>query len=293
MKNKGKKAIAVGTVFLGGLTLLRSSYERRTLSFKSYEFKDSRIKKHLRLAFLTDLHANSFGTFNETLIRAVLDAGCDAVLIGGDMMVTKPGKPMNFSALEDLLKGIYGTVPIYYAEGNHELRMKVEAEKYPGWWEEFDSLLRAYDVHYLLDETVDLSGNVYLSGLEIEPELYTKFMPRKMPEGYLHEHLPDTPSDEKFHVVMAHNPRYMDNYWEEGANLVLCGHYHGGVVGLPHFKSLVAPDFRLFPKYSRGMYTDGSHGGVVSAGLGTHTINVRLLNKPELVVVDLLPEMKS
>ncbi len=289
-KGTGKKALAVGTALLGGAALLRSSYERRTLSFKSYELRDSRIKKHLRLAFLTDLHGNSFGEFNETLVRAVLDARCDAVLIGGDMMVTKPGKPMSFSALEDLLNGIYGSVPIYYAEGNHELRMKVEAERYRGWWEEFDALLKAYDVRYLLDETVSLSGNVYLSGLEIEPGLYTKFMPRRMPEGYLCEHLKDMPMETSFHVIMAHTPKYMKNYWQDGADLVLSGHYHGGVVGLPGMRAFVSPEFRFFPKYVRGIYTDGSCTGIVSAGLGTHSVNVRLFNKPELVVIDLLPE---
>jgi predicted MPP superfamily phosphohydrolase len=30
--------------------------------------------------------------------------------------------------------------------------------------------------------------------------------------------------------------------------------------------------------------------GIVSAGLGTHSINIRLLNQPELVIIDLLPE---
>ncbi len=289
-KESGAKLGTIAIVALGGAALLRSSYERRTLSFKSYELRDSRIKKHLRLAFLTDLHGNSFGEFNETLIRAVLDAGCDAVLIGGDMMVTKPGKPMNFCTLEDLFRGICGSVPIYYAEGNHELRMKVEAERYEGWWEEFNALLEAYDVRYLLDETVDLGGNVYLSGLEIEPDLYHKFMPKRMPKGYLREHLNDMPTETSFHLVMAHTPKYMENYWNDGADLVLSGHYHGGVVGLPGMRAFVSPEFRFFPKYVHGIYMNGEHSGIVSAGLGTHSINVRLFNKPELVVIDLLPK---
>lgn len=289
-RERGKKTLVLGTLLLGGAAALRSSYERRTLSLANYEVRNRRIEKKMRFAFLTDLHSNSLGRFNETLVRSIRDARPDVVLIGGDMMVTKPGKPKDFSALEDVLSGIYGLAPTYYAEGNHELRMKVEAERYRGWWDEFYALIESYDVKYLLDETVDLGGNVCLSGLEIEPDLYTKLLPKRMPEGYMHEHL--MPSADRFHVVMAHTPQYMKNYWSEGADLVLSGHYHGGTVVLPGAGPLIAPDFRFFPRYARGMYTDDRTGsvGIVSAGLGTHSINVRLLNKPELVVVDLLPE---
>lgn len=283
-----------GTAALMASALLRSSYERKSLVLKSYTVRDLRINRPFRLAFLTDLHANSFGCDNRTLIQSISDARPDAVLIGGDMMVVKPHHRMDFSALEDLLRGLSGHFPVYYAEGNHEQRMKLEYERYPGWWEEFYSLILSYGVKYLLDETVELCDGIYLSGIDIEQLYYKKFSLKKMPAEYLHEHLPRAsmikPSE--YHILMAHTPQHMESFWAGGADMVLSGHYHGGTVVLPGLGPLMSPQFRFFPKFARGRYTEknGNATGIVSAGLGTHSVNIRLLNKPELVMIDLLPE---
>ncbi len=261
---------------------------------RSCQVKDSRIKQPLRLAFLTDLHGNSFGFQNQTLIRCILDARPNAVLMGGDMMVVKPRRRMDFSPLEDLLAGLSGRFPIYYAEGNHEQRMKLEKENYPGWWEEFVSILEEYDVKYLLDEGVSLGPGVDLWGVDIELAYYRKFSAKKMPPEYLELHLPRefSESRERFHILMAHTPQHMERYWQGGSDLVLSGHYHGGTVVLPFAGPVMSPQFRFFPKYARGWYEQrqGTGRGIVSAGLGTHSINIRLFNRPELVMIDLLPE---
>lgn len=294
---KKEKCFRSGFLILCGTAaavLLRSSYERRSLVLKSYTVRDARIEKPLRLAFLTDLHANSFGQHNETLIQSIRDARPDAVLIGGDMMVVKPRRRADFSALEDLLSGLGGRFPVYYAEGNHEQRMKLEKERYAGWWEQLCGLLSAYGVKYLLDETAELGGGVFLSGLDIEERYYRKCSSVRMPDGYLAAHLTQMSARKSggYHVVMAHTPQYMESFWAGGADLVLSGHYHGGTVVLPGLGGVMSPQFRFFPPYSRGKYADkkGTGTGIVSAGLGTHSINIRLLNKPELVVIDLLPE---
>lgn len=292
-KQKLFAAVTGLTALAAGAAVLRSNYERRALTLRSYQIRDGRIDHSLRLAFLTDLHGNQFGTDNEQLIQAILDARPDAVLMGGDMMVVKTYRSMDFSALEQLLQALSGRFSIYYAEGNHELRMYLEEENYPGWWEAFVRLLDRYQVRYLQDETVQLTDRVTVSGLIIEPDYYTKLRIRKMPGTYLPGHLPEVGRPENYHVVMAHTPQYMEQYWQGGADLVLSGHYHGGTVVLPRLGGLVSPQFRLFPKYARGICQEkggSSRKGIVSAGLGTHSINVRLMNKPELVVIDLLPE---
>ena len=91
-------------------------------------------------------------------------------------------------------------------------------------------------------------------------------------------------SGDTYRILMAHNPAYMDVYWEWGADLVLSGHLHGGVVRLPLVGGVITPQMQLFPRYSGDMYK-GKDGQscVVSRGLGTHTVNVRLYNMAELV----------
>lgn len=294
-KRRKKQLLTLsGAAVLSAAALARSSFERKSLTLKSYTVKDARIRKPLRLVFLTDLHANSFGINNRTLVQCIRDARPDAVLIGGDMMVVKPRHRMDFSALEDILEALSGCFPIYYAEGNHEQRMKLEAEHYPGWWEAFYGLISAYHVRYLLDETVKLCENVFLSGLDIEGSFYKKFSFKRMPASYLHRHLPEIAAEKttEYHILMAHTPQYMESCWENGADLVLSGHYHGGTVVLPKLGPLMSPQFHFFPKFARGRYTskDGKGTGIVSAGLGTHSVNIRLFNRPELAVIDLLPE---
>jgi hypothetical protein len=172
--------------------------------------------------------------------------------------------------------------------------MKEEAGRYPGWWEAFSKLLEKYQVRYLLDETAALRADVYLSGLDVEHTYYRKLAFKKMTASDVHQHLPELETEQQgiYHILMAHTPQHMEAYFESGADLVLSGHYHGGTVVLPGVGALMSPQFRFFPKYARGRYDakNGRSVGIVSAGLGTHSINIRLLNQPELVIIDLLPE---
>ena len=69
--------------------------------------------------------------------------------------------------------------------------------------------------------------------------------------------------------------------------MILSGHYHGGVMQLPGIGGVISPDFTLFPKYSGGIYREGAQTVVVSRGLGTHSVPVRLWNWPELIVLEL------
>ena len=55
---------------------------------------------------------------------------------------------------------------------------------------------------------------------------------------------------------------------------------------LPYLGGVITPQFRLFPKYDRGIFKRGGKQMVVSAGLGSHSIPLRINNPPELVVLD-------
>jgi len=87
---------------------------------------------------------------------------------------------------------------------------------------------------------------------------------------------------------MAHNPSYMKKYLERGANLILSGHLHGGIVRIPGWRGVVSTQFKLFPRYAGGYYQlKDKQAMIVSRGLGSHTIKFRLFNRPELVIIDI------
>ena len=78
---------------------------------------------------------------------------------------------------------------------------------------------------------------------------------------------------------------YFDYYAKWGADLVLSGHVHGGLLRLPIIGGVISPQIKLFPKYTGGLYKLNKAVMIVSRGLGTHTIRFRFFNPPELVVV--------
>ena len=81
-------------------------------------------------------------------------------------------------------------------------------------------------------------------------------------------------------------PAYMDAYKKWGADLILSGHLHGGLVRCPGIGAVVTPQGFLFPKYSGEMRREGEQTIVVSRGLGSHTINIRLFNMPEVIAIE-------
>ena len=91
----------------------------------------------------------------------------------------------------------------------------------------------------------------------------------------------ETPS-----VLLSHRPDEAEDYWSMGYELVLAGHYHGGVVQIPKVGGLISPARKLFPEYSKGLYS-GSSGGtlVLSAGLAGNVLPPRLFNPLHVPVV--------
>ena len=103
-----------------------------------------------------------------------------------------------------------------------------------------------------------------------------------------------TPSKAGIHILLAHNPKYGNTYLSWGADLILSGHYHGGILRFNENYGLTCPQYLLFPPYCCGRFQSGKSTMIVSAGLGEHTIPIRLHNPRELLVIEFCPaERKS
>ena len=96
-----------------------------------------------------------------------------------------------------------------------------------------------------------------------------------------------------YQILLAHNPAYVPVYKEWGADLILSGHLHGGVMRIPGIGGVIGPDFTIFPKYSGDIYREGDATIVVSKGLGVHSIPVRLFNPAELIVLEMEIELEK
>ena len=87
-------------------------------------------------------------------------------------------------------------------------------------------------------------------------------------------------------VLLAHSPMGFEAYAEWGADVVLSGHIHGGIVRMPLIGGVLSPERKFFPKYTKGIYEFQSCLMNVSAGIG----KIRVNNPPEFICIDLLPE---
>lgn len=258
-----------------------------------YTVESDLLKKDFKIAFLTDLHNRTYGKGNEQIYQDICMQNPDAVLIAGDMITARDTE--NPESTIALLVKIASEFPVWYAFGNHESKMKFHPEIYGRQYEIFYRSLEQAGVRFLLNKSEFLEDwNIMLSGLEISGKYYSKTKKNKMDQQYL-EHLLDSDrEDEKdkkdkkaFNLLLAHNPEYFKQYAEWGANLVLSGHIHGGMIRFGKLGGFISPSFRLFPYYDGGRYDYKKATMILSRGLGMHTIPIRIANPCELVIINL------
>ena len=254
---------------------------------REYHCENKRLKKPLKIVQLSDLHNKSFGKGNSRLIRAIKELNPDLIIVSGDMYTSLPGKET--VTAQKLLEELVKSYPVYYANGNHEQKTKEETEEFGSLYEDYRQKLSGMGIHFLSNEHVYLKDyNISLYGLEIHRHYYRKFRKQILKADQVREYL-GVPDPSSFHMMIAHNPDFFEAYAAWGADLVFAGHVHGGLMRLPILGGVIAPSMKLFPKYDGGEFHEGNATMILSRGLGTHTLPIRIFNPGELVVVKLTP----
>lgn len=258
---------------------------------RKYEIETDLIEKDVTFAFLSDLHNKSFGKKNAKLLEAIDLAHPAFICCGGDMPTAHPGVSLDTAI--HFMQAIAGKYKIFYANGNHEYRLRIYPEKYGDMHEKYEAALQKMGIHRLLNQAEIWDDNIVIHGLELERNYYKRFH-KEIPEvSVLKEQIGDwTKKDGRFHILLAHNPEYFEQYAKTGVHLVLSGHVHGGVARIPFLGGVISPSFRLFPKYDGGRFEASGEQGedttmILSRGLGMHTIPLRFLNPAELVLITL------
>ena len=137
------------------------------------------------------------------------------------------------------------------------------------------------NAHVMLPE-----NGIAVYGAEIGEEYYQRIWLADMKPDYLSGILGQAPGS-LFTILLAHNPDYFPQYAAWGADLTLSGHVHGGVARIPVLgKGVISPAWRFFPKYDGGIFQQGAHTMVLSRGMGSHTIPIRIFNPAELWVIE-------
>ncbi len=246
----------------------------------------------LRIVHISDLHGKQFGRQNNRLAQALAGLEPDLIFVSGDMIDSHNDDGSAFINLLDELKGRY---PVYCSLGNHEqiVRGTTGSDRF----DIFTKRLRDAGAILLDNERVEiekdgvtfgiygLTAKLYhyssrsVSDIWEDAELKVEFIEDKL----------GRPRDDEVAFLLAHNPKYFEEYVKWGAGLVCAGHVHGGVVRLPFLGGILSPDVTFFPPYSAGLYRSGETIMHVSRGMGNSVIPFRIFNRPDLSLIMLEP----
>lgn len=226
-----------------------------------------------RIVVLGDLHSTSFGGENKTLLEAVRAQEPEYIFLVGDLLDAFRDVPEGYAAAA--AGALSAIAPAYYVTGNHEWAV--------GDVPELKETLEAQGVTVLSNQSVVLErggDQVVLAGIDD-------------PNGYADQKTPETVAAEiyagygdPFWMLLAHRNNYFpDQYSLLGADLVISGHGHGGLIRLPFTDGLVSVDRTLFPSYTAGLYEKNGSALFVTRGLGNSGLTFRLFNRPEVAVL--------
>lgn len=265
-------------------------YDNHNYIVQKYRFKSDKIKlldnqKKLRVLVLADLHDQNMGNNNQKLYDKMCSLHPDMIVIPGDLITVrhKLKKSNAFHLIEKIAKKF----PVYYGIGNHENRL-IEMEKDYGY--SFDDLradMNGVDVKLLHNNTVCFEDyNINLCGFTVPTKYYSKYNKPSMTVSEIEDAIGKVDKS-KFTLLMAHNPEDFETYAKWGADLTVSGHIHGGLMVLPYLGGFISPRLRLFPKYDGGVFESNGKRMILSRGLGSHTLPIRIFNPGELTVIDL------
>lgn len=265
---------------------LRVVYELHHLRVSEYNLESEKIQKNsgFKFVLLSDLHLRSYGKDNAELVKIIRENKPDYILIAGDMTTASPEKKDDVLFL--FLRAICNIAPVFYSPGNHEKHLAENEEIFGNRYKMLKAVCNECHIEYLENRSVKLKDNVTLYGLDLDFDKYKKRSKARLSKEEIKEKL-NSLDETGYNIILAHNPLFFEGYVEYGADLVLSGHIHGGVVNLAHGKGLISPQVRMFEKYTWGLFEKAGTKMIVSSGVGTHKVNLRLFNRPEVVVVNI------
>ena len=252
-------------------------YENRTIRTSVYRLESARLPEAfsgLRIAQLSDLHGAVFGCENARLLAAVRGAEPDIIALTGDLA----DEYAPDDGLGSFLRALCEIAPVFYVTGNHEWVMPRAQRR------ALLALLDACGVVRLQNEYRLLrrgGESIVIAGVD-DPN---GPLDQKTPAQLMRE-VRDGAGEDAYVLMLAHRNDQLPLWAELGADTVLCGHGHGGIIRLPLLGPVCGTHYELFPDDAEGVYRQGGTAQVVSRGLGqSRRIPFRLMNRPELTLV--------
>lgn len=265
--------VALTALGVGGL-LYGNKVERRHLRLRGITIDVPDLPKAFdgyRIVQLSDFHAGGRGWSAELMARAATLAAAqqaDLIVLTGDFFETTPA----IGACPELFGALRAPDGILAVLGNHDYHHE------------------AVRVHRIVDALQDVGVRVLRNESYRVRRGTQELWIVGVDDGYSgHDDLPSAMSGVPSAVrpvMLTHYPDFTWNLPPRRFAVVLCGHTHGAQVRLP-LVGLYARRRIANTRFSHGLY-DVNHNPVfVTTGIGTSGRPIRILSRPEVVVVQL------
>jgi predicted MPP superfamily phosphohydrolase len=293
------RRIAIGTTAVGTATLAYAAgIERRRWTLRQATLPVlGEGARPLRVLHITDLHMLPDQRSKQHWVAALAELEPDLVVNTGDNLAHKRAVPAVVRALDPLLDRpgvfVFGSNDYYAPRPKNPARYLFPSNKrihgVPLPWRDLRAAfiergwLDLTHVRQLL--TVD-GQNIAVAGVD-DPHLRRDRYPDISGR-------PDPTAALRLGITHSPEPRVLDGFADDGYDLVMAGHTHGGQLRIPGYGAIVT-NCELDRSRARGASRWGANMWLhVSAGLGTSPYApVRFACPPEASLLTLVPRRTS
>ncbi len=226
--------------------------------------KDNRLANNLsgkKVILMSDTHIGIINgkKFLEKVVKKVEDQNPDIILFAGDLI---DGPKFKMEQSLSPLQNLKATDGAYYTPGNHEVYSGEEKRLYE-ITDQYTTGLRNSKKTVLGIDIIGLTYDAY--------EGKDALINRLNKSGFD----ANTPS-----IVIHHDPKNNLVLQNQGVDLVVSGHTHGG-----QFWPFTAIVKRIFKDYYHGIKTTGNSSSITTFGAGTWGPPVRIGTNAEIISI--------
>jgi predicted MPP superfamily phosphohydrolase len=265
----------------GGYALAEAAFELKVTPY-ALRPQNWPTGRRLSIAVIADLHAGgpNMGTSRvDQVVDTCNGLNCDLIVLLGDFFANHHfvTEHLSTAKLGDRLGRLRAPLGVWSILGNHD------------WWHDIEgvrSLLARAKIPVMENRAVLLGAGAqrfWLAGLgdQIAYQLgYNRYRGVDDLPGTLAQVNTDDPV-----ILLAHEPDIFTRVPSRVA-LTLAGHTHGGQIRIPFLWEKFVPS-AYGARFAYGHVVEGERHLVVSGGLGTSLIPLRLGVPPEIVRIDL------
>lgn len=244
-------------------------WESFQLRLVRYRIRSRRLNsvEELRIAHISDLHMSRLGVRERKAFELISEFKPDLIALTGDLIPLGKG----VKAAEEFLRMLSGIAPVFAVEGNSEVVNGIS--------DHFAKFLERIGGFWLHNEAVRFREKIWVAGTA-DPHWHRDDIARAMKE---------VPED-AFCLLLSHSPDIVLHREAKRADVILCGHTHGGQIRLPYIGPLYIRARHIPKELAWGKHELGDGTTLVTtSGVGTTRLPIRFLCPPEVVGLIISP----